>query len=172
MLFFFGCGVVMSIPLTLFVYQVANSLLVEVPPPFASFVSATVLAPLIEEFSKAFPLFYRHGETERSIFNLALLVGLGFGLVEFLTYIFVLGMPWLDRLPGILFHPASTSVTAYGIAKKRTGLFYLVAVGFHFLNNFLVLASPVTALSTAAVVGATVTLSWWLHRRTRVKIIS
>jgi RsiW-degrading membrane proteinase PrsW (M82 family) len=90
----------------------------------------------LEEFAKAFPLLYRHGETERSVFTLGLLVGLGFGFVEFLIYVFVFGVPFVFRLAGVLFHGASTSITAYGIATKRGLTFYLIAVGLHFSNNF------------------------------------
>lgn len=78
LLFFFFCGVVISVPLTLFIYQYTNSLLVGLDPFTIALISSAFFAPVIEEFSKAYPLFYRHGETERSIFNLALLVGIGF----------------------------------------------------------------------------------------------
>ena len=99
-------------------------------------VSVVIVSPFVEEFAKAFPLLYRHGETERSIFTLGLLVGLGFGLVEFFIYVFVLNVPVVYRLGGVLFHTASTSITAYGIAKGRAASFYLVSVVLHFSNNF------------------------------------
>jgi RsiW-degrading membrane proteinase PrsW (M82 family) len=37
-----------------------------------------VLAPLIEESAKAYPLFYRHGESQKSSWTMGLLVGFGF----------------------------------------------------------------------------------------------
>jgi RsiW-degrading membrane proteinase PrsW (M82 family) len=171
MLFFFLCGVIISIPLTLFIYQYTDSLLVGLDPFTIAFVSRAVFAPLIEEFSKAYPLFYRHGETQRSIFNLAVLVGLGFGLVELLTYVSVLGVPLTDRLPGLFFHPASTSVTAYGIATKRPLPFYLIAVFLHFANNYFALTRTFPLLGSIFVVAITVFASWQLRNRTKEKIV-
>ena len=73
LMFFLLCGAILSVPLTLFIEQYfANPLLVGLSPFTASLISVAVFAPFIEEFSKVFPLFYRHGETQRSIFNLAL----------------------------------------------------------------------------------------------------
>jgi RsiW-degrading membrane proteinase PrsW (M82 family) len=175
MLFFFICGVLMSVPLTLFIDQFANSLLVSFDAFFATLISTAVFAPFIEEFSKAFPLFYRHGETERSIFNLALCVGLGFGIVELLTYVFVVGEPLIDRLPGLFFHPASTSITAFGLAKKKPLPYYMIAVALHFSNNFLVVTDPFAAIvvpSSAIVVAIAVLTSWQLHGRARERFIS
>jgi RsiW-degrading membrane proteinase PrsW (M82 family) len=172
LLFFFLCGVITSVPLTLFVAQFADSFLVGFDAFSATLISTAVFAPFIEEFSKAFPLFYRHGETERSIFNLALFVGLGFGVVELLTYVFLLGVNPIARLPGLFFHPASTSITAYGIATKRPLPFYLVAVTFHFSNNFLAVLNPFDIQFSSIIVAITVFMSWRLHSRTRAKFIN
>jgi RsiW-degrading membrane proteinase PrsW (M82 family) len=81
-------------------------------------------------------LFYRHGETERSLLDLGILVGLGFGVTEFALYVFTLGVPFISRVSGVIFHASSTGITAYGIAKKKPVPFYLVAVAFHLANNF------------------------------------
>lgn len=135
-IFFFTSGVITSVPLTLFVGTFTDSLCVALPIFYATLCSTAIFAPFIEEFAKAYPLFYRHGETEKSIFTLGFLVGLGFGFSEFLLYVTVLEAPILVRLPGIFFHAASTSITAYGIATKRSVLFYLIAVILHFSNNF------------------------------------
>lgn len=135
-IFFFTSGVITSVPLTLFVGTFTDSLCVALPIFYATLCSTAIFAPFIEEFAKAYPLFYRHGETEKSIFTLGFLVGLGFGLSEFLLYVIVLEAPILVRLPGIFFHAASTSITAYGIATKRSVMFYLIAVILHFSNNF------------------------------------
>jgi len=172
MLFFFLCGVITSVPLTLFIAQYANSLLVGFDAFSATLISTAVFSPFIEEFSKAFPLFYRHGETERSIFHLALCVGLGFGIVEFLTYVFALGTPVVDRLAGLFFHPASTSTTAYGIAKKRPLPFFLAAVAFHFSNNFLALTDLLPVFGSIAIVTITVFTSWQLHNKTKEIIVT
>lgn len=99
-------------------------------------VSAVMIAPFIEELAKVFPLFYRHGETERSIVLLGILTGLGFGITEFALYVAIIGVDPLVRLPGIVFHASSAAITAYGIAKKKPLPFYLIAVGLHVLNNF------------------------------------
>jgi RsiW-degrading membrane proteinase PrsW (M82 family) len=139
----------------------------------ALLVSAAVLAPLIEEFSKVFPLFYRHGETQRSILNLAIMVGLGFGIVELLTYVFLLGTPVFFRLPGLFFHPASTAIAAYGIATRRPLIFYALAVALHFANNFLVILTVVNPLpfsGSIIVLGLTVWLAWMFYRRTAEKV--
>lgn len=135
-LFFFTSGIITSIPLTLFVGTFTDSLCVALPIFYATLCSVAIFAPFIEEFAKAFPLFYRHGETERSIFTLGLLVGLGFGFSEFLLYVIALGTPIHVRLSGLFFHAASTSVIAYGIAKKQPFRFYLIAAVLHLTNNF------------------------------------
>lgn len=135
-LFFLSSGVIVSIPLTLFVGSFAQSICIVLPVFYATVCSVVIFTPFIEEFAKAFPLFYRHGETERSIFILGFLVGLGFGITEFVIYVFFMGVPVFARLPGVFFHAASTSIVAYGIAKKQPIFYYLIAVGLHFLNNF------------------------------------
>ena len=171
-MFFFLCGVVISIPLTLFIYQYSDALLVGLNPSTATLIATTIFAPFIEEFAKAYPLFYRHGETERSIFNLALAVGTGFAIVELVTYVSAAGVPITDRLPGLFFHPASTSITAYGIATKRPLPYYLIAVALHFSYNYLLLTSPSFGFSIAFfVMVLTVFVSWQLRSRTKEKII-
>jgi RsiW-degrading membrane proteinase PrsW (M82 family) len=169
-LFFFISGAIVSVPLTLFYQLLAAPLLTNLSALDIALVSAAVFAPFLEEFSKIFPLYYRHGETQRSIFNLALLVGLGFGIVEFLTYIFLAGVSPIDRLPGLLFHPASTSISAYGVATKKPVRFFLVAVMLHFLNNFFALFDSALP-TTVVIVAITVFLSWKLYDRTKEKFI-
>jgi RsiW-degrading membrane proteinase PrsW (M82 family) len=170
LLFFFVCGAVISVPLTLFIDQYADSILVGLDPSTATLISIAVFAPFIEEFAKAYPLFYRHGETERSIFNLAVLVGFGFGIVELITYV-SLGALVTSRLPGLFFHPASTSITAYGIATKRPLPYYMTAVALHFSYNFLVLTSPFGFSTGIFVVAITIFTSWQLRSRTKEKIV-
>ena len=173
LLFFFACGAIISIPLTLFIYQYIEPILIGLDPFTATFISSAIFAPFVEEFSKAYPLFYRHGETERSIFNLALLVGLGFGIVELATYV-SLGVPIISRLPGLFFHPASASITAYGIATKRPVPFYVAAVALHFSYNFLALMSRLDfpiGFFAFFVMAITLFSSWQLRNRTKAKII-
>jgi RsiW-degrading membrane proteinase PrsW (M82 family) len=126
----------------------------------------------VEEFSKIFPLFYRHGETQRSIFTLALFVGLGFGIVEFITYVATYGPLIIpNRIPGLFFHPASASISAYGVATKRPLPFYLAAVSLHFANNFLAVLAPPTVPSTFIVLVITLFASWQLYNKTQEKFV-
>jgi RsiW-degrading membrane proteinase PrsW (M82 family) len=136
MLFFLSSGIIVSIPMALFFEQTGGLLSKYFSPLEAEILAIAVLAPIIEEFAKAYPLFYRHGESQKSLFTMGFLVGVGFGLVEFLEYVILLDVPWQIRLPGIFFHAALTSIVAYGIAAKHSATFYLLAVFFHSSNNF------------------------------------
>ena len=180
-LFFLISGMISSVPLTLFISQFTDSLAISaLSPTDALLVSSVIVAPFLEEFAKAFPLFYRHGESQRSIFTLGLLVGLGFGIIEFILYVFLLGVPLIFRIAGVLFHAASTSIIAYGIATRHTLMFYLIAVGLHFSNNLLAFAESPTdsavffgwgSLGVYLIMFTTLSLSWLLYRRTTEKII-
>ena len=169
--FFFISGIVTSVPLTLFANQLSGSLIDALPAFYATVLPIVIFAPFIEEFAKAFPPFYRHGETQRSIFSLGFLVGLGFGVTEFLLYVFLLGVPAPLRLPGVLFHAASTSIASYGVAMKRIGRYYLVAVGLHFLNNFSAVVEPLWLIGGPIAVGAAYLLSWRLYRQTADRMV-
>jgi RsiW-degrading membrane proteinase PrsW (M82 family) len=171
MIFFFLCGVVISVPLTLFIYQYTDALLVGLNPFTIALMSQVLIAPFIEEFSKAYPIFYRHGETQRSLFKLAVLVGLGFGLVEMLIYVTVLGVNLGYRVPGLFFHPASTSLTAYGISVKQPFPYYIMAVFLHLANNYFALTSPIALLPSIVIVTITVFASWQLYNKTKEKIV-
>jgi RsiW-degrading membrane proteinase PrsW (M82 family) len=139
---------------------------------YAILLSTIVLAPFIEEFAKVFPLFYRHGETQRSFLTLGFLVGLGFGIVEFLTYILALEAPILTRLPAIFMHPMNTSITAYGIATKRTVWFYLLAVALHFSFNFAAVFYPLLPnMGIIAVLLLAFYLSWRFYYKTSEKFV-
>ena len=128
-IFFFISGLLVSVPFALFLSQFYDFL--------PLLISSALIAPFIEELAKVFPLFYRHGETERSIVMLGVLIGLGFGITEFVLYAVLLGVPPIVRFPGIVFHASSAAITAYGIAKKKPLPFYLIAVGLHMVNNFV-----------------------------------
>jgi len=117
-------------------------------------------------------LFYRHGETERSLLDLGILVGLGFGVTEFALYVFTLGAPFISRVSGVIFHASSTGITAYGIAKKKPVPFYLVAVAFHLANNFFALFSnSFWYIAGLPVLITTYLLAWYLYRRTSETIV-
>ena len=173
MLFFLLSGAIVSVPLTLFVEQNFGSPLLAGFSGFdVTLITIALFAPFVEEFSKVFPLFYRHGETQRSIFNLALFVGLGFGIVEFFTYVVAFGPQVIPaRIPGLFFHPASASISAYGIATKRPLPYYLAAVGLHFSNNFFAVFAPAVVPSSVIVLAVTLFASWQLHDRTKEKFI-
>ena len=123
--------------------------------------------------AKVYPLFYRHGETERSYTVLGILIGLGFGISEFVLYVFFMGVPFVTRIPGIIFHTSSASITAYGVAKKNPLPYYLIAVALHLANNFLALTGDVFSLFAELLVLITVYLLAWryYHRASKDKMV-
>lgn len=170
-IFFLLSGVIVSIPMTLLFETFAGNLAAVLPVFIAEAVLIVVFAPIIEEFAKAYPLFYRHGETERSIFVLGFLVGLGFGISEFLVYVFISGVPVLLRLPGILFHAASASIIAYGISKREPIKYYSLAVGLHFSNNFAAIFDPgFTGFLIVNII--TYYFSWKFYGKTSERLIN
>ncbi len=172
LLFFMLSGAIVSVPLTLFIEQFANPFLLGLSAVDITLLTVAIFAPFIEEFSKIFPLFYRHGETQRSIMRLAIFVGLGFGIVEFLTYVITLGPQLIpDRIPGLLFHPASTSISAYGIATKRPLPFYLAAVSMHFANNVLAVTVPPPFPTSFVILAIALFVSWQLYNKTNEAFI-
>ena len=162
-LFFFLSGIITSVPITLFVNMFTDSLCVVLPIFYAQICSIAIFTPFIEEFAKAYPLFYRHGESVRSIFSLGFLVGLGFGFAEFILYVFIYNSPWFVRLPGLFFHATSTSIVAYGIKTGKAWLFYLIVVGLHFAINFAALIPSLWILMAFGFFVAYY-LSWYLNR--------
>ena len=172
-LFFFSSGIIISVPLTFFLTSFSDYLceLTSISLIYASICATAIFTPLIEEFAKAYPLFYRHGETERSIFTLGFITGLGFGLSEFFVYVFSLGVPVPIRLPGLFFHAASTSIAAYGIATQRPIRFYLIAVVLHFVNNLTALFGLVWLIGGLGAVLLAYYLAWYLYQRTSERII-
>jgi RsiW-degrading membrane proteinase PrsW (M82 family) len=171
-IFFLISGLLVSVPFTLFFSNYADSFCVVLPMFYAEVCSAVIVAPFIEEFAKVFPLYYRHGETERSIMTLAILTGLGFGVTEFVLYVFTLGASPISRIPGVIFHASSAGITAYGIAKKKPLRFYLVAVSLHLTNNlFALFGASFLYLPAVAVLVATYLLAWRLYQRTSATIV-
>lgn len=170
-LFFLLSGIIVSIPLTSFVNIFSSHLCILLPIVYAEVCGIAIFAPFIEEFAKVYPLFYRHGETEKSIFTLGFLVGLGFGITEFVMYVFGLGAPVLIRLPGILFHASSTSITAYGIATRQSMPFYLIAVALHLSYNFSAFLGTFWLIGGPAALIITYILSLHLYLKTRERIV-
>jgi len=172
-LFFLASGIVVSIPIAFF-FEPSIAFLRHFFPNLQSFQAeillVVVLAPLIEEFAKAYPLFYRHGESQRSLFALGFLVGLGFGITEFFEYVVLLNVSPLIRLPGIFFHAATTSIIAYGIATKRSRLLYLIASALHSSINFVSIFD-MPELLYALTMATAFLLSLILYTKTSEKMI-
>jgi hypothetical protein len=96
---------------------------------------------------------------------LGLLIGLGFGVAEFFEYVFLVGVPPVARIPGIVFHASSATITAYGIAKKNPLPYYLVAVSLHIVNNFFALTGDFIGVFAELLVLITVYLLAWRFYR-------
>ncbi len=170
-IFFLASGIIVSVPLTLLADQLSGYLTSSMTQFYATLISVVIFTPFIEEFAKAYPLFYRHGEMQRSLFTLGLLAGLGFGIAEFSIYVFIQGVPFYVRLPAVFFHAASTSITAYGVATKRILPFYLVAVLLHLSNNALAEQGTFWLVGGPLVLIAAYFLSWYLYGKTSEKIV-
>lgn len=169
--FFFISGIMISVPFTLFIGSITDHLCIIMPLFYASVCSTAIFTPLIEEFAKAYPLFYRRCQSERSLFILGFFAGLGFGISEFFVYILVLGAPFLLRLPAIFFHAASTSIVAFGIAKKKPLPFYFIAVFLHFMNNFSALFGLFWFIGGGLALVITYYSSWRLYKKTSEEVI-
>lgn len=164
--FFFISGMTVSIPFTLYTGAQIKQMCFVMPLLHARLCSTGFITPFIEELAKAYPLFYRHGETEKSVFTLGFIGGLGFGLVEFLIYVLQFREPIYARLPLIFFHAASTSITAYGIAKNRPLWLYLVAVALHSINNIFAIFGLLFLISGYPLLIVTFLIVWYLYRKT------
>jgi RsiW-degrading membrane proteinase PrsW (M82 family) len=153
LVFFFISGVIVSVPFVVFFSQFTDLLCVDLPFFYATICSTVLFAPFIEEFAKVMPLFYRHGETERSFVTLGALIGLGFGVTELILYVSVLSVPVLERIPAVVFHASSATITAYGLTRKKPVPYYLLAGGLHLSNNLLAAVTvPVFSLLGAIMV--------------------
>jgi RsiW-degrading membrane proteinase PrsW (M82 family) len=164
--FFFSSGILVSIPFALFFSQFYNL--------FPVLLAVVILAPFIEELAKVFPLFYRHGETERSYVILGILIGLGFGISEFVLYVFFLGVSPVARFSGIIFHSSSAAITAYGIAKKNPLPYYLLSVGLHIAINFFAISGDLFfgVFSSLFVLISVYLLAWrYYHKASRDKMV-
>jgi hypothetical protein len=166
LIFFFISGAIISIPFTVFFSQFTEVLCIQLDFVYASICSTAIFAPILEEFAKIYPIIYRHGETQRSLFTIAFLVGLGFGIAEFLLYVFILDIPFIFRLPGLFFHAASTSIVAYGIIIKKPFRFYGLAVLLHFTNNFFALFNEIWYIGGLAALFLTYYLSIKFYNKT------
>jgi RsiW-degrading membrane proteinase PrsW (M82 family) len=130
-------------------------------PLVPAIISVAVLAPFIEELAKVFPLFYRHGETERSVVTLGVLMGLGFGISELVEYVVLLHVPVIVRVPALIFHASSAAITAFGIAKKNPLPYYLMSVALHAANNFFAVVNVALGVLPEVLVVVVVFLLAW-----------
>jgi RsiW-degrading membrane proteinase PrsW (M82 family) len=164
--FFFASGALVSIPFATFYESL-------VPTGFSAVLLLVVLAPFVEELAKVFPLFYRHGETERSLVTLGLLTGLGFGIVEFFEYIFLVGVNPVASIPHIIFHSSSATITAYGIAKKNPLPYFLIAMSLHMVNNLFALTGDILSVFVQLLVLIAVYLLAWrfYHLASKEKMV-
>jgi RsiW-degrading membrane proteinase PrsW (M82 family) len=166
LIFFFSSGILVSIPFALFFSNFY--------PFFPGALAVILVAPFVEELAKVFPLFYRHGETERSLVTLGILIGLGFGISEFFLYVVILDVPWIVRIPGVIFHASSAAITAYGIAKKKPLPYYLTSVLLHATNNFFAFeaAATIGVLAELIVLITVYLLAWhFYHKASNEKMV-
>jgi RsiW-degrading membrane proteinase PrsW (M82 family) len=133
----------------------------------AMICATAIVAPLVEEFAKAYPLFYRYEIPSKPLMTLGFLTGLGFGIAEFIVYVFVNNVPFFIRIHPIFFHAASASIVAYGISQRSTMKFYLLAVILHFMNNFFATLGHLWLIGTIAATIATYYLSYRYFRKSQ-----
>ena len=170
-LFYFISGVIISIPFTVFYETYADQFCFLLPVFAAQLCSTVIFAPFIEEFAKAYLLFYRHGETQRTLLSLGFLAGLGFGVTEFFLYVFVYKASIPIRIPGLLFHAASTTIIAYGITVKKPLGYYLIAVFLHFANNFFALLGTFWYIGGPIVLILSYVLAYFLYTQSKEIIV-
>jgi hypothetical protein len=159
--FFFLSGIMVGVPVALFFESVSHLY-------FTALGVATIVAPLVEEFAKADPLFFRYERSGKSLMRFGLLSGFGFGIAEFLVYVYG-GAPFLLRLPAIAFHAAGASIVGYGIFKRKTLRYYSLAVLLHFLNNFFAGLGWVWFVGGIGATLASYYLAWRFYRQTSIE---
>lgn len=144
---FLFAGIISSAPFPLVVDSVISFYLFLNWPYYQSvFILTVIAAPIVEELAKIYPLFYRHGETKKSLLTLAFYVGLGFGITEFIFYVFLAGVPFYYRLPGIFFHASSVIISAFGVGKHQFLRYFLLSIFLHAGYNFLILTAQLDHL--------------------------
>jgi hypothetical protein len=156
-IFFFLSGMVVGVPVALFFESVSHLY-------FTSLGVATIIAPLVEEFAKADPLFFRYERPAKTLMRLGFLSGLGFGLAEFFVYL-SLGVPFVLRLPAIGFHAAGTGIIGYGVFRRRTIQYYFVSVILHFINNFFAGLGFLWLIGGLGATLASYCLAWRFYRK-------
>jgi hypothetical protein len=156
-LYFFISGIAIGVPTAIFFEVVFQNW-------FTVFGVATIVAPVVEEFAKASTLFYRFERAGKALVRNGFLAGLGFGVAEFFVYI-ERGVPFLLRLPAIGFHAAGAAIVAYGIYKRDTLKYYLLAVALHFLNNFFAALGLLWFIGGLGATFGSYFIAWRFYRR-------
>jgi len=155
--FFFLSGIIVGVPVALFFESISDLY-------FTSFGAVTIMAPLIEEFAKADPLFFRYERPAKTLMRLGLLSGLGFGLAEFAVYV-SLGTPFLLRIPAIGFHAAGTGIIGYGVSRQKTIQYFFLSVALHFLNNLFAGFGDLWLVGGIGATLASYYLAWRFYRK-------
>ena len=155
--FFFLSGIIVGVPVALFFESISDQY-------FTAFGAATIIAPLIEEFAKADPLFFRYERPARTLMRLGLLSGLGFGLAEFVVYV-SLGTAFYLRIPAIGFHAAGTAIIGYGVFRQKTIQFYFLSAALHFLNNLFAGFGELWLVGGIGATLASYYLAWRFYRK-------
>jgi hypothetical protein len=84
-------------------------------------------------------------------------------VAEFAEYVAFMSTPPIARIPGIIFHASSATITAYGVAKKNPIPYYLIAVFLHLANNFLAVVNDLFSLFIELLVLITTYLLAWRY---------
>lgn len=163
---FFIQGLIGSAILTLIFESLARSFLVDFfRTEVAGFILLVIVAPIVEEYFKIYPLLRRKNENKASIIIYGFFIGLGFGLSEFFIYVFVANVPFLIRLPGLFFHAASASIAANGIVRGDLMKYYLIAVFLHAMVNFFAELGEVWILGGLGSVIITYILAYYYYKQ-------
>lgn len=75
------------------------------------------------------------------------------------------------RVPGLLFHAASVVIIAYGITIKKPIRFYLIAVFFHFANNFFALLGNIWYIVGPILLFLTFIIAYLLYKQSTDVIV-
>ncbi|KPL17797.1 MAG: hypothetical protein AMJ92_10950 [candidate division Zixibacteria bacterium SM23_81] len=125
-------------------------------------IGTVALSGILQELFKFLPVFFRLRFTSpaldhRKSMALGAAVGIGFGLLEAILLTgkaLALGIvsPWaiFERAFAILFHGAVGSIVAWGIWKRSSLRYYLLATLLHSLGNYSVILFHQHLLSPAA----------------------
>jgi len=109
-------------------------------------------------------LFRRRAESPETLILFGFLIGLGFGVSEFLIYVFLAKVPVLVRLPGLFFHGASTAIATMGLVKNNISKYYLIAVILHSIVNLFAELGKVYIIGGLGSVILTYILSYNFYR--------